>query len=104
MAKGDTVTVIFAIGDGTLTKSIVASKAGRTVSVDWPAARAKDQSVHIVERTRNGGPAGHLLRVRLDTLVALEEVRLAEEPRPRKAKPKDQPVPGQVTAFPEVGE
>jgi len=74
MAKGDEITVVIETGGGTMTETISATKAGRSVR-QRRITRQKMTWLEIEEMTKAGKPTGRIVAVRVDRVVAVREKR-----------------------------
>jgi hypothetical protein len=69
MARGDSVEVVYQVGDSTASVTIAATKVGRTVEVNRDK---RDGTIEVAEATR-GGTAKYRATFRADAVIALIE-------------------------------
>ncbi len=75
MSKGDKITVVISTADGSVARTVEASKAGRNVT-QRVATRQKVAWLDVVERARTGRETGRRLSVRMASVIAVLEERV----------------------------
>jgi hypothetical protein len=86
VAKGDSVNVTV-VGFGQ-TLSLTATKAGRTVRRRITRSKTDGAWLEVTEHTRNGGPTGNMLRIRLEHVLSVEERKGEDAALPTARKPR----------------
>ena len=99
MSKGDIVNVTVVSGQ---TLALTATKAGRTVRRRVTRSKSDGAWMEVTEHTRNGGPTGNMLRIRLEHVLSVEERRSEDAALPSARKPRSRPkvVPKVVESIP----